>query len=221
MRAVNLIFPHQLFERTPLPVGDYPVYLLEEYLFFNQYTFHKQKLAFHRASMQAYADHLQAHGTTVHYIDAQDEQSDIRKLVPALGIEGVENFHFIDPVDDWLEQRLMDGIAKVGGQPTSYRSPMFLNDLNSLKHFFEGKDHYRQHQFYIGERKSRHILVDANDEPTGGKWSFDDANRKKYPLDKTSPKVAFPEAAEYAGAAIEYVEEHFAHCRRSVSGATI
>ena len=34
------------------------VYIIEEYLFFNQLKFHKQKLLFHRASMKYYENYL-------------------------------------------------------------------------------------------------------------------------------------------------------------------
>ena len=51
-KASQLIFPHQLFKESPLFSNKAPVYLVEEFLFFKQYPFHKQKIAFHRASMK-------------------------------------------------------------------------------------------------------------------------------------------------------------------------
>ncbi len=58
MININLIFPHQLFKASPLFDVLAPVYLVEELLFFKQYPFHKQKIAFHRASMKKYEDFL-------------------------------------------------------------------------------------------------------------------------------------------------------------------
>ncbi|WP_373397822.1 cryptochrome/photolyase family protein [Algoriphagus halophilus] len=55
-KAINLIFPHQLFSTGPLLENGNEIYLIEEFLFFKQYRFHQQKLAFHRASMKAYQD---------------------------------------------------------------------------------------------------------------------------------------------------------------------
>ena len=55
----KLIFlTHQLFENSPLFNNNFPSYLVEEYLFFKQYPFHKQKIAFHRSTMKKYADFL-------------------------------------------------------------------------------------------------------------------------------------------------------------------
>ena len=61
MRAF-LIFPHQLFEEVFSLEGDYTFYMVESHLFFKQYAFHKQKILFHRASMQAFAVRLRKGG---------------------------------------------------------------------------------------------------------------------------------------------------------------
>ena len=58
MKSINLVFPHQLFEDSPLFQVDVPIYIIEEYLFFKQYSFHQQKIAFHRATMKRYSDFL-------------------------------------------------------------------------------------------------------------------------------------------------------------------
>ena len=58
MQTVKLIFPHQLFQGNPLFSVDGPIYLIEEILFFKQVNFHKQKIAFHRATMKYYENYL-------------------------------------------------------------------------------------------------------------------------------------------------------------------
>ncbi|MBT8234698.1 MAG: cryptochrome/photolyase family protein, partial [Bacteroidia bacterium] len=84
MKSVGLIFPHQLFESPPLLDLVEQVVLVEEYLFFKQYPFHKQKIAFHRASMKNYEAFLISKGFDVTYIEAISDISDIRRLVPEL-----------------------------------------------------------------------------------------------------------------------------------------
>ena len=105
---INIIFPHQLFEKSPLPLEQGKVILIEEELFFNQYNFHKQKLAFHRASMKFYESFLKEKGHDVQYISATEKLADIRKLVATLGENGTQTVHFIDPTDDW--QEIWDGL---------------------------------------------------------------------------------------------------------------
>ena len=74
-KAVNLVFPHQLFEDIELLTNGSEVYLIEEDLFFGQYKFHKQKIAFHRASMKAYQKYLENKNINVHYIESIDSRS--------------------------------------------------------------------------------------------------------------------------------------------------
>jgi deoxyribodipyrimidine photolyase-related protein len=58
MKTVNIIFPNQLFEVSPLPLEQSISYLIEDDLFFKQYNFHKQKLGLHRSSMKFYESYL-------------------------------------------------------------------------------------------------------------------------------------------------------------------
>ena len=58
MQTVSLIFPNQLFKNTEWLSLDHKIFLIEETLFFNHYNFHKQKLIYHRCSMQFYYGYL-------------------------------------------------------------------------------------------------------------------------------------------------------------------
>jgi len=53
------------------------------------------------------------------------------------------------------------------------------------------------------------ILLETNDKPVGGKWSFDGDNRKKYPKGKTLPAIQFPGSDQYWTEAIAYVEKYY------------
>ncbi len=105
MKTANLIFPHQLFESSPMLELEGSLYLVEEFLFFKQYRFHKQKIAFHRASMKKYQGHLKLHHQDITYIEATEERSDIRLLITELAGKGVERIRYIDPSDNWLENQ--------------------------------------------------------------------------------------------------------------------
>ena len=102
----GILFPHQLFKTSAVLENTGTIYLVEEFLFFKQYKFHKQKIAFHRASMKAYEEYLTDLGKTVHYIEAIDEKSDIRNLLPYIKSQGIEKVHILDPTDNWLEKRI-------------------------------------------------------------------------------------------------------------------
>ena len=211
MKQVHLIFPHQLFKNSPLLQTKAPIYIIEEFLFFKQYNFHKQKIAFHRATMKCYADFIEKEKNyNINYIDANSENADIRNLIKKLKSEGVSHINFIDPVDNWLEKRIKNSCAKHHVTAQMHNSPMFMNTKEDLATFFDPKNtKFHQTTFYTKQRKKRKILVDKNDKPIGGKWTFDTENRKKYPAKKTPPAVQFPDNNKYYKEAIEYVNTHF------------
>ncbi len=212
MKSISLVFPHQLFRESPLIENGDPIYLIEEYLFFNQYSFHKQKIAFHRATMKFYADYLvQVKGCELVYIEASRDISDIRSLIPHLKKEGVSVINYIDPTDNWLQKRIESSLEENEIEAIEYESPLFLNSKEELLSFFhKDKKKYNQTSFYIEQRKKHRILVDLNDKPIGDKWTFDTENRKKYPTKKIPPSIRFPEIDEYYKESQEYVKTHFA-----------
>ena len=210
MTAVNLIFPHQLFENSPLLENELPIYLVEEFLFFRQYAFHRQKLVYHRATMKCYQDFLEERGRKTYYIDALDPRSDIRILLLYLRGQGVTAIHYIDPTDDWLERRLRKAAQRSEIQLTCSDNPLFLNSPADLQSFFKpGKKKFFQTSFYKDQRLRRKILVDDMGEPAGGKWTYDTENRKKYPRAKEAPELTFPKPGKYYAAAVTYVRQYF------------
>ncbi len=219
MEQINLVFPHQLFEASPLLSYDAEFYLVEEQLFYRQYSFHQQKLAFHRASMKFYEHFLQAKGKTVRYIDAQHDCSAVQQLVRTLGQQGVKKINAIDPTDNWLEKRLRQAAHAAGIQLQWHENPLFLNSRAENATFFQpSKKSFFQTQFYIRQRKKLGVLLNGAQIPTGGKWSFDAENRKKYPSGKTPPPVQHPEPDRFYTEAVGYVQRHFPDNPGQLSG---
>ncbi|MEM9820670.1 MAG: cryptochrome/photolyase family protein [Bacteroidota bacterium] len=211
MATINLIFPHQLFAQSVLLDNDQPIVLVEEYLFFKHFAFHQQKLAFHRATMKFYASYLQAQDKNLDYVEAIEERADVRVLFANLAEQGVEEIHYIDTNDDWLEKRIQSSAKEHGLQTQIAPSPMFLNSREDLSGFFRSdKKKFFQTKFYIEQRKKRDILLEVGDQPVGGKWSFDPENRKKYPRKKTPPAIQYPDSTPHYEEAVQYVKKHFA-----------
>ena len=105
-KTAQLIFPNQLFRDTSFLDKDQTVFLVEEFLFFRQYRFHKQKIALHRASMKFYESYLTKRNFRVEYIESTSELSDIRKMTKYLEEEKFEKILITDVCDDWLEKRI-------------------------------------------------------------------------------------------------------------------
>jgi deoxyribodipyrimidine photolyase-related protein len=211
MLSATLIFPHQLFKQHPALIQKSAVYLVEEWLFFKQYNFHKQKITLHRASMQFYKHYLQQQKQTVHYIESSHKQSDCRVLIEALHKQGITEIHVATLVDNWLYSRLENACNTYQIKLCIHETPNFLNSLQSVAPFFNDKKKYHQTDFYTWQRKQRNILLEDNGKPLGGKWTFDADNRQKFPKKETAPSLHIPAENEYIREAKIYVQKHFAH----------
>ncbi|CAM3406655.1 cryptochrome/photolyase family protein [Aquirufa ecclesiirivi] len=201
-----LVFPHQLFEEALKLPQDQVFYVIESDLYFKQYSFHQQKLLFHRASLRYFADLLSQHGFQVIYMEANDPKSNIIELISTLQKEGLSELSYFDTHDYLLERR----IQRVCQVPKNIiPSPNFLNqDVQILGN----KNTYFQTAFYIQQRKNLQILLDEQQNPLGGQWSFDTENRKKIPKNTYIPQP-FPSLVSnpYIQEAIHYVQIHFPH----------
>ncbi len=208
-KSAALIFPHQLFLPNPAVESAETAYLVEEQLFFREVSFHKQKLAFHRASMAAYQDELEGSGHTVEYVRSGDSIADVRALIPHLAEAGVEEIRICEVADDWLSRRIRAAAVDCGIEVVVHNSPGFLNSAGEILTKFKSRKRYFQTDFYIAERKSRRIMLAADGEPHGGKWSFDQDNRKRVPAGLSIPKVRAPDHSQYLKDAISSVKDDF------------
>jgi deoxyribodipyrimidine photolyase-related protein len=209
MKSTTLIFPHQLFQHHPALDSKRIVYLVEEFLFFKQYKFHKQKLVFHRASMKFYEKFLKEKNHKVIYIDSGSKLSNIRNLITSLKKNGVTEIHFADVVDNWLEKRIVETSVSNGIEIKKYDSSGFINTAREIENYFGRKKAYSQTSFYIQQRKKLGLLLNDDGKPVGGKWTFDSDNRLKYPQKKSPPKITFPAPKSFVKEAIKYVNKNF------------
>ncbi len=206
----TLIFPHQLFEYHPALAKGRKVMLVEEFLFFRQYNFHKQKIAYHRASMKYYEHHLRQKQYEVEYIEASEPEGNVTQLIAQLAAKNVKEIHVVDVTDNWLHKRISSACSLQGIVCKWYDSPMFLNSEKELESYFDGTKRFFQTDFYIHQRKKHSILLDAVGKPFGGKWTFDAENRLKYPKGKIPPTVSWPASNKFSNEARTYANNHFA-----------
>ncbi|MFY8021207.1 MAG: cryptochrome/photolyase family protein [Bacteroidia bacterium] len=207
---IGILFPHQLFEDSEIIKYCNEIYLVEEYLFFKQYAFHQMKIAFHRASMKFYETYIKGFNISVHYIQSTDELSDSRKLLTMLKSKGVTELMYIDTTDNWLERRITKTCKKESIILHQLKTPLFLNTSEENQSYFSGRRRLFQTDFYINQRKKFQILLEDQDKPLMGKWSFDADNRLKYPKGKIAPRLQFPPTNEFIEEAIDYVHSNFA-----------
>ena len=211
-----LVFPNQLFANHPgLKKNPKRVVLIEDSLFFGDSyypaKFHKQKLWLHRASMKRFELSLKEQGVSTVYLD-HDASPDslkvqLQKLYKAKSLKP-KRFETLEPVDFMLRKRLDRFCKQLETRVDYLPNPGFLNTSKQNAEYRSGKKRWFMADFYKSQRRRLNILMDGEQKPVGGKWSFDEDNRKKVPkkllgdLPKI-PKVKLDKIDEAAKAHIE------------------
>ena len=209
--AVTLILPNQLFKQHPALQNSTPVYLVEEWHYFNQYTFHQQKLVLHRASMRFYEDFLKVKGCQVHYIDSIHVHNKCELLISYLHSIQVNQIHLVDPVDNWVLRKIQSACIQFNMELIIYDNPNFINTIKDVSDYFSKKKSYFQTDFYTQQRKIKKVLLEKDGKPIGGKWTYDADNRAKFPKKEIAPTIPTSPANEFIKEAIHYVQKHFAN----------
>ncbi|SFB18964.1 cryptochrome/photolyase family protein [Cellulomonas marina] len=213
-RPVRLVLPHQLFaEHLDVPRGTVLV-LVEHDLLVRQYAFHAQKLVLHRAGMRRFAERLRAAGHDVEVVESRADRSSHDGLVALLRRLRPTGVSVVDVVDDWLGRDLSAALEEAGHRlrpDEVLESPGFLTTRRQLVDALGGsRSRARMQHFYAWQRRRLDVLVDG-DEPAGGRWSFDEENRRSLPAHVVVPAV--PPVAERrhseVEAAISWVRDEF------------
>ena len=208
MDTINIVLPNQLFENIKL-IKKNKTYLIEEFLFFNHYKFHKQKILFHRLSMKIYNDFLLKSGMQTEYINSYEETSDIRLFIKSLN-KNIKSICIIDPCDYWFEKRLKKGCDDRNIKLVVLDNPSFLLTRSDLQDFFKKeKKKFFQTTFYKNQRLKNNILITKDNKPEGGDWTYDVFNREKYPSKKKPPEIYYQKKDSYYVEAEKYVKKYF------------
>ena len=216
IQTALILYPTQLFAVDHLPEVDL-IYLVEEPLFFgtdSQYpqAFHKQKLVLDRASMRRYVEEvLWQNDLNVEYIELKDIEFTTDVLVRAQKA-GAEQVFVFDPSDQAIESRLTKALDDVVETPFELRilpTPSFMLKHTEVRDYFTKNTKYKFSDFYQWQRERFNILIDKNYKPVGGKWSYDEENRKALPAGHNAPGFNGFGDNKYVQDAITWVQANF------------
>lgn len=169
---IFLILPTQLFKDIKILKQYDKVYLLEEDYYLNP-TFHKQKLLLHLSAMYYYYDYLKSNKVDVEYITKINYDKLLKN----------HTITMYDPIDKKMINLFKQYKVKF------LDSHLFLNSNSDLLKLKKTNNRYTQSEFYKSQRIKYNILVDKNNNPIFGKWSFDTENREKFSNNYKEDKI--------------------------------
>ncbi len=182
MNEVTVIYPHQLFKQSPAIKKGRTIILVEESLILSYNPIHTQKLIFHKLSLDAYQKQLEKEGHIIVRLTLKTYPH-TKDVFQYLQKEGVQTMHIVDTTDYYLEKAIVQSNIK----RVWYESPLFILSKEDATHRYLASKKSMA-QFYKKIRQDKQILCNEDGTPVGGKWSFDQDNRKKIPKNLQLPE---------------------------------
>lgn len=211
----TLILGDQLF-RQPLPPG--PVFLREDLGLCTRVRHHKKKLALFLSAMRHYAGALRADGRQVEY---QELGADELEYLSALEVwcrgRCVDTLHVFEPADDFFRLELLDWSRRSGVSLRLHASPMFLTPTEEWDAYTRSARRLKMADFYMRQRRRLGLLMEDN-QPVGGRWSFDEDNRRPLPKGVRPPAIWECEPDDVTREVCRMVEDRFPDHLGSTSG---
>lgn len=164
--------------------------------------------------MKRYQRRLEQLGFETVYLSYRSEPNALQAHLESLlgGSNKSKDSMLVVEPDDYLLNRRLQRYSRNSGIELKYLpNPGFLNGLGENAEYRAGKKRWFMADFYKWQRRRMNLLMEK-DEPIGGKWSFDEENRKKVPkkLLPEIPELLELQFDEIDEEAREYVENRFA-----------
>jgi deoxyribodipyrimidine photolyase-related protein len=208
-----VVLGNQLFAPDRLEgCRDAVVFMAEDVGLCTYVRHHQQKIVLFLAAMRSYAEELRAAGFDVRYcpLDVDDDSNYEAKLDRVIAeIQCDELLHF-EVEDKPMEDRLIAFCDQRSLARVELPSPMFCGTRDGFRRFADGRSRLLMADYYKLRRQRMGILVDADGHPEGGKWSYDESNRRKLPKDVQPPEIPAAPRTAHVEAVIPVVERQFA-----------
>ncbi len=203
----NQLFPNELIEQTEPDV----IFMAESDKICRQYRAHQHKLVLVLSSMRSKAEALREAGHEVVYTRLEDAggESFSSMLSQHLSKQSYEEVACFETESPRMDQRLEAVCSAHGLKRALLPSPMFVTSREAFDRYRESHKRLFMADFYRWQRKRMDILLDDQGKPVGGRWSFDDQNRKKLPRDLTPPSLPKPEWTAHTRAVVDLVNSRF------------
>ena len=210
-----VILGNQLFDPKILyNVGCNHVFMAEDFNLCTYQKHHKLKIYLFLCSMREYKDELKSKGIHVSYNELQNSNAtkDYAKLlIDYVKEKNIDEINFFEIEDKFFEEYIIKELENESLKIIFHPSPMFMFTRDEFETINGRKNIFRLANFYKVGRKKFNILVDQDLEPVGGKWSFDEENRKKIPDKINIPILLKPKLSKYHSSITKLIEDFFPH----------
>lgn len=145
---------------------------------------HIQKVVAIFDAMRKFAKIQEEKGHHIHYIkinDSQNKPTITENLKSVCSKYAAKEVHYQLPDEYRVDQELKQLEKNLGIPIHNSDTQHFLTTRGEFGEFFSGKKSFLMENFYRYMRVKHRILLELGNKPIGGKWNFDQENRKKVP----------------------------------------
>ena len=191
MKRLRLILGDQLNQNHSWfnTVDDGVTYIMAEMRQETDYVKHHiQKVVAFFLAMRNFSEELSEKGHQFIYLRISDAENPhtleeiISKYIDATQAQKLE---YLLPDEFRLDEQLKSICNKLEIPTEAFDTEHFYTTRYELKDFFYGKKQLIMENFYRMMRKKHDVMM-VNGQPEGGKWNFDQSNRKKW---KGEPEI--------------------------------
>lgn len=212
-KRLLVLFGNQLFPNDIISaVQPDAIFMAESARICDRYSAHRHKLVLILSAMRSKADALRQAGHRVAYTKLEEsaEHSYERLLTAHLAKHEYDEVVHFDTESPSMQERL--GALREAHSVGRVRreSPMFLTSREAFEEFRGAHKRLLMADFYRWQRRRLGILVDSDGRPVGGKWSYDEENRKKLPAGVTPPALPVARWTKHTRAVVDLVDARFA-----------
>mgnify|MGYP001373720662 FL=1 len=198
-------------------------FMAEDYDLCTYFKFHKHKLIFYLSAMREYKDALIKNKYKCTYCKLDGQKINHKyedKLELFINKNKIKKLKIFEIPDSFFRNRIVNFCKKKNIDLEIIQSPMFMSDRALLKEYFEKNKKPFLNNFYKLQRINQNILI-KNNLPTGGKWSFDEDNRKKLPKNIQIPPIKLPSENKNIKDVKILIDEKFKKHPGNISGFLI
>lgn len=211
-KRLLVLFGNQLFPNDIIATAQPDaVFMAESARMCGRYSAHRHKLVLILSAMRSKADALRQAGHRVIYTKLEEgtEDSFERLLAAHLDEHDYDDVVHFDTESPRMQERLGALSAAHGLACVREESPMFLTSRRAFEDFRGGHKRLFMADFYRWQRRRLGILLDSEGRPVGGKWSYDEENRKKLPAGLTPPALPAVPWTKHTSAMVDLVNARF------------
>jgi len=215
MKSTDLLvlLGNQLFPTDEIKKLDTnQIFMAEDYNLCTYEKHHKLKILMFLCAMREKRDELIKNHFNVFYSEISNEDFLIpyeQKLKKYIIKNKINHIKFFEIEDKFFENRMKVFCKTNNLEITFYQSPMFLETREDFINYANEKDSLSHANFYKNIRKKLNILIDNDQMPVGGKWSFDEENRKKIPKNVQLPEKFKNSKSIYIKEITSFINDNF------------